>query len=64
MRLSEANAPTAEPEPEQAPSPPMDKPRFEVAPNKGGLAPGVTPENLKDVILEMEGQEFLEKLGL
>ena len=45
-------------------APSEERPRFEVVPNKGGLAPGVTPENLKDVIFELEDQEFLEKLGL
>ena len=41
-----------------------DKPRFEVVPNHSGLAPGVTADNLKDVIFQLEEEEFLEKLGL
>ena len=40
------------------------KTEFRVVPNRGGLAPGVTPENLKDIIFEQEEQDFLEKLGL
>ena len=45
-------------------APAKDKPKFEVVPNKGGLAPGVTPENLKDVIREMDDEYLLRKLGL
>ena len=52
-----AGAPTpaaAEPAKRKAP--------FKVEPNHSGFAPGVTPENLKDVIFELEDEEFLEKL--
>ena len=54
-----AGAPTpadAEPEPAKQKAP------FKVEPNHSGFAPGVTPENLKDVIFELEDEEFLEKL--
>ena len=36
---------------------------FTVVPNSGGFAPGVTADNLKDVILDLEDGEFLEKIG-
>ena len=37
---------------------------FKVVPLASGYAPDVNDENLKDVIYELEDQEFLEKLGL
>ena len=40
------------------------RPRFKVEPLAHGYAPGVNDDNLKDVIFELEDQEFLEKLGL
>ena len=40
-----------------------DKPRFEVVPIRGGYAPGVNDHNLKDIIFDLEDQEFLEKLN-
>ena len=40
-----------------------DKPRFEVVPNRGGFAPGVDPSNLKEIIQDLEDEEFLEKLA-
>ena len=43
--------------------PTTEKPRFEVVPNHSGLAPGVTPDNLKDIIFDLEEKEFLEKLN-
>ena len=39
------------------------KTEFQVVPNKSGLAPGVTPDNLKDIIQDLEDEELLEKLG-
>ena len=39
------------------------KAEFQVVPNKSGLAPGVTPDNLKDIIQDLEDEELLEKLG-
>ena len=39
------------------------KPPFKVVPNKSGFAPGVTADNLKDVIHDLEDEEFLEKLN-
>ena len=39
------------------------KPEFQVVPNRSGLAPGVTPDNLKDIIQDLEDKELLEKLG-
>ena len=39
------------------------KPVFKVVPNRGGYAPGVNDSNLKDVILNLEDEEFLEKLN-
>ena len=39
-----------------------DKPRFEVVPNRGGFAHGVDPSNLKEIIQDLEDEEFLEKL--
>ncbi len=38
------------------------KPRFRVIPNHGGLAPGVTPENLKQIHADLEMAELLAKL--
>ena len=38
------------------------KPVFQVVPNRGGFAPGVTAANLKDVIRDLEDEELLEKL--
>ena len=43
--------------------PQKEKEPFKVVPLASGFAPGVTPENLKDVILDLEDEEFLEKLG-
>ncbi len=40
-----------------------DKPAFRVAPNRGGLAPGVTADNIKDIIFDSEDEDFLEKLN-
>ena len=40
------------------------KPAFQVVPNHSVLAPGVTADNLKDIIYELEEEEFLEKMGL
>ena len=40
-----------------------DKPRFEIVPIRGGYAPGVNDHNLKDMIFDLEDQEFLEKLN-
>ena len=39
------------------------KPPFVMTINHGGLAPGVTPENIKDIIFDQEDEEFLEKLN-
>ena len=39
------------------------KPEFRVVPNRGGLATGVTPDNLKDIIQDLEDEKLLEKLG-
>ena len=36
---------------------------FTVVPNRSGLAPGVDARNLKDVIQDLEDEEFLEKLA-
>lgn len=40
------------------------KTEFRVVPNQSGLAPGVTTDNLKDIINEMEDEYLLRKLGL
>ena len=40
-----------------------EKAEFQVVTNKSGLAPGVTPDNLKDIIQDLEDEELLEKLG-
>ena len=40
------------------------KPPFRVVPNQSGFAPGVTADNLKDIIFDLEDEEFMEKLGL
>ena len=40
-----------------------DKPPFKVVPIRGGYAPGVNDHNLKDIIFDLEDQEFLEKLN-
>ena len=47
--------------PERKPAP--SKPPFVIVPNRGGYAPGVNDYNLKDVIFDLEDQEFLEKLN-
>lgn len=47
------------PEREVAPS----KQPFVMTINHGGLALGVTPENIKDIIFDQEDEEFLEKLN-
>ena len=39
------------------------KPVFKVVPNHSGFAPGVTADNLKDIIRDLEDEEFLEKLN-
>ena len=39
------------------------KPPFKVVPNRGGYAPGVNDHNLKDVIRDLEDEEFMEKLN-
>ena len=44
--------------------PQKQKEPFKVVPLASGYAPGVNDDNLKDVIRELEDQEFLEKLGL
>ncbi len=38
-----------------------EKEPFKVVPLASGFAPGVTPENLKDVLYEMDVEEYLEK---
>ena len=40
-----------------------DKPPFRLVPIRGGYAPGVNDHNLKDIIFDLEDQEFLEKLN-
>ena len=40
-----------------------DKPAFKIAPLVSGYAPGVNDKNLKDIIRELEDEEFLEKIG-
>ena len=37
---------------------------FAMTINHSGLAPGATPENMKDIIFDQEDEEFLEKLSL
>ncbi len=39
------------------------KTKFRVVPNHSGLAPGVDAGNLKDIIRDLEDEEFLEKLA-
>ena len=39
----------------------QDKPEFRVIPNYSGFAPGVDPKKLKDIISELEIEEYLEK---
>ena len=46
-----------------APAKAAAKPEFRVVPNRGGFAPGVGPNNLKDIIHDLEDEEFLEKLA-
>ena len=41
-----------------------DKPPFRLVPHRGGFVPGVTADNLKDIIFDLEDEEFMEKLGL
>ena len=41
-----------------------DKPPFRLLPHRGGFVPGVTADNLKDTIFDLEDEEFMEKLGL
>lgn len=39
------------------------KGQFQVVPNHSGLVPSVTADNLKDIIHDLEDEEFLEKIG-
>ena len=39
-------------------------PPFRLVPHRGGFVPGVTVNNLKDIIFDLEDEEFMEKLGL
>ena len=39
-------------------------PEFRVVPNHSRLAPGVNTDNIKDIIYELEEEEFLETMGL
>ena len=39
------------------------KTEVRVVPNRGGFVPGVNPDNLKDIIRDLEDEELLEKLG-
>ena len=39
------------------------KTEFRVVPNHSGLAPGVDAGNLKDIIHDLEDEEFLDKLA-
>ena len=59
-----ANRPVPEVPPHllSEPQPLGVKPRFRVIPNHGGLAPGVTPENLKQLHADLEMAELLAKL--
>ena len=41
----------------------IEKPPFVIVPIRGGYAPGVNDHNLKDIIFDLEDQEFLEKLN-
>ena len=41
----------------------VGKTKFRVVPNHSGLAPGVDAGSLKDVIHDLEDEEFLEKLA-
>ena len=47
--------------PEREPAP--SKPPFVMTINHSGLAPGVTPENIKDIIFDQEDEEFMEKIN-
>ena len=41
--------------------PQKEKEPFKVVPLASGFAPGVTPENLKDILYEMDVEDYLEK---
>ena len=43
--------------------PAMDKPPFEVGPLVGSFAPGVNEDNLKDILYEMEVEDYLRKVS-
>ena len=61
--LVELNIQTLEAPGPEAPAQAPAKTGFKVVPNDSGLAPGVNAGNLKDVIHDLEGEEFLEKLA-
>ncbi|MYC30500.1 MAG: DUF104 domain-containing protein [Chloroflexi bacterium] len=48
---------------EELPAPPVDEPRrpFRVKPFPGGFAPGFDPTKLKDLLCEMDDEEFWRK---
>ena len=60
--LVELNIQTLDAPGPDAPVQAAAKPKFRVVPNRGGFAPGVDPNNLKDIIHDLEDEEFLEKL--
>ena len=60
--LVELNIRTLDDAGPDAPAQAVAKTEFRVVPNHGGLAPGVDAGNLKDVIHDLEDEEFLEKL--
>ena len=46
-----------------APAQAVAKTKFRVVRNRGGFAPGVDPNSLKDIIHDLEDEEFLGKLA-
>ena len=61
--LVELNIRTLEDPGPDAPSQGAAKTEFRVVPNHSGLAPGVDAGSFKDVIYDLEDEEFLEKLA-
>ena len=61
--LVELNIQTLDAPGSDAPARTAAKAEFRVVPNHSGFAPGVDAGNLKDVIHDLEDEEFLEKLA-
>ncbi len=61
--LVELNIQTLDASGPDAPVQMAAKTEFRVVPNRGGFAPGVDPNNLKDIIHDLEDEEFVERLA-